>query len=87
MRDSHVVDAEHDDRVQDDDLTQEHHFFLRTFGTEICQPSVPIGFSTVSTSSVISTSSTAGAARVISTSDSVMLYKDSVDTLGYLTMH
>ena len=34
MRDSQVVDAEHDDRVQDDDLTQEHNFFLRTFDTE-----------------------------------------------------
>ena len=34
MRYSQVVDADNDDRVQDDDLTQEHDFFLRTFGTE-----------------------------------------------------
>ena len=32
MRYSQVVDADNDDRVQDDDLTQEHDFFLQQTG-------------------------------------------------------
>ena len=30
----HIVDADHDDRVQDDDLTKEHDFSLVTVGNE-----------------------------------------------------
>ena len=34
MRDGQVVDADHDDRVQDDHLTQKHDFLLGTLATE-----------------------------------------------------
>ena len=32
--DSQVVDADHNDLVQDNDLTKEHDFFLGTLGAE-----------------------------------------------------
>ena len=34
MSDSQVVDADHNDRVQDNDLAKEHDFFLGTLGAE-----------------------------------------------------
>ena len=34
MSDSQVVDADHNDRVQDNDLAKEHDFFLWTLGAE-----------------------------------------------------
>ena len=38
MRDGQVVDANHDDRVQDDHLTQKHDFLLGTLATEYMCP-------------------------------------------------
>ena len=34
MSDSQVVDADHNHRVQDNDLSKEHDFFLGTLGAE-----------------------------------------------------
>ena len=34
MSDSQVVDADHNDRVQNNDLAKEHDFFLGTFGAD-----------------------------------------------------
>ena len=34
MSDSQVVDADHNDRVQNNDLAKEHDFFLGTFSAE-----------------------------------------------------
>ena len=34
MSDSHVVDADHNDRLQDNNLAKEHDFFLGTLGAE-----------------------------------------------------
>ena len=34
MSDSQVVDADHNDRVQDNDLAKEHDFFIGTLGAE-----------------------------------------------------
>ena len=48
-----IVDADHDDRVQDDDLTQEHDFRLGTIGAE----EVPTSLSLSSVTSIPSLSS------------------------------
>ena len=83
--DGKVVDTDNDDRVQDDDLTQEHDFVLGDSRPNICQPSVTVTASAAPSNS----SSASSAAPVIPTSDSAasMLHEDIVDTLCYLSTH
>ena len=76
MRDGQVVDADHDDRVQDDHLTQKHDFFLGTLTTED-MPTIRINFVVLLLRRHH---------PVISTSDSAA-HEDIVDTLGYLSTH
>ena len=85
--DGKVVDTDHDDRVQDDDLTQEHDFVLGESRPNICQPSVTVTASAAAFPS--NSSSASSAAPVIPTSDSAasMLHEDIVDTIGYLSTH
>ena len=91
MRYSRVVDADNDDRVQDDDLTQEHDFFLRTFGTEN-MPTVDRFFHRINFIRNSNSSASTTTTGEISTSDSMfVLYKDIVHTfvhtLFILTAH